>query len=187
MVQSADRIFEQWLVLQSQSGNREALRILIRRWNTRLVRHAMRYTKDLEGAKDTAQESWIAIVRNLDSVKDPAGFGAWALKIAGRKAIDWTRKAQRLRVNAEYHADTVHNPDTYEDSPDERVEILRREMRNLPENHRHILTMFYLEGYAINEIAEALEVSVGTVKSRLFHAREHLKKLIKKSRHEKTV
>lgn len=187
MVQPADRIFEQWLVLQSQSGDQEALRILIGRWNKRLVRHAMRYTNDVEGAKDAAQESWIAIIRNLHTVKDARGFGAWALRIAGRKAIDWTRKAKRLRVNADHHANTVHNTEPYDESPDERVEVLRRELRNLPDNHRHVLTMFYLEGYAIKEIAAALNVSVGTVKSRLFHAREHLKKQIKNSRHEKTV
>ena len=187
MTQSAEHIFEQWLVLQSQSGDKEALRMLVKRWNPRLVRHARRFTNDRESAKDTAQESWIAIIRNIKSVDDPARFGAWALRIVGRKAIDWMRKSQRIQRNAEYHAETVHGNDDEAEEDDDRITILRAAMRNLPELQRHTLSLFYLEGYSIKEISEILEQPIGTIKARLFHAREHLKKMIKTQHHEKEV
>ena len=181
MKKSTDFIFEQWLVLQSQSGDREATRLLIQRWNPRLVRHAFRFTNNMEAAKDATQEGWIAIVRNMGSVGDPAMFGAWALRIVGRKAIDWIRKSQRLRRNAEYHANTIHDVEEHKEEADDRIELLRTAMRDLPDTQRCVLSMFYLEGLSILEISDVLGVSNGTIKSRLFRAREHLKKQLKNS------
>ena len=53
MAKKADKIFDEWLVLQAQAGDQQALKMLIRRWNPRLIRHALRYTNDAEAAKDT--------------------------------------------------------------------------------------------------------------------------------------
>jgi len=68
------------------------------------------------------------------------------------------------------------------ESKDKILENLKRAMRALPDNQHLVLVMFYLENYSIREMSEILSIPAGTVKSRLFHAREQLKKIIN---HEK--
>ncbi|MDX1407407.1 MAG: RNA polymerase sigma factor [Saprospiraceae bacterium] len=184
---NADRVFEQLLVLQAQAGKADAIRLLVKRWHPRLVRHAMQYTGELQAAQDAAQESWIAILRNIRSVSDPVAFGAWALRITGRKAIDWERKARRMRRNAEHHANTLYQPEEEHEEANAQIANLRKELRNLPEQQRYTLTLFYLEGFTIREIADILDQPVGTIKARLFHAREQLKKKFKHQRHETSI
>ena len=69
-------------------------------------------------------------------------------------------------------------------SSEEDVSVMRRAMQELSIDHRNILSLFYLEGYTVIEIAAILDTSKGTVKSRLFYARESLKKQIKNYNHE---
>jgi len=183
-----DKIFDGLLVLQHQNGDKKALPLLVKRWHVKLCKQAYWYTKDTDIAKDIAQESWRVILKNIISIKDVNSFGSWALTIVNRKAIDWLRKEKKndeklhqLYENSKVSYDTKeinNNIDNIATSNNTTKKIVSA-INNLPENHQIIIKMFYIQEYTLDEISKILEVSKGTVKSRLFYAREKLKLILK--------
>ena len=167
-------VVDDLLVLASQAGDTSAFERLASRWHPRLLRHARRLTGDADAASDIAQDTWIAVVRGLPRLRDPARFGAWALRIAGRRAADWIgRRVQtRTRMAAAAEAPKATAPDT---SADNRIALLRAAFRTLAAPDRLLVTLYYVDGYSVAETAVILGVPAGTVKSRLFHARERLR------------
>ena len=184
-----ERIFDGLLVLQYQNGDKKALSLLVKRWHTKLCKQAYWYTKDSAIAKDIVQDSWGIILQHIYKLKNTNSFGSWALTIVNRKAIDWIRKAKKTdeKLHQIYEISKV-NYDTIEDnnidnySADTAInntKVVISAIKNLPENQQIIIRMFYLEEYTIQEIGAILEISKGTVKSRLFYAREKLKLILK--------
>jgi RNA polymerase sigma-70 factor (ECF subfamily) len=161
-------------VLACQAGDTSAFERLAARWHPRILRHARRLTGDADAASDVAQDTWIAVVRGLPRLRDPARFGAWALRIAGRGAADWIgRRVQtRTRMAAAAEAPKSTAPDT---SADNRIALLRAAFKTLAAPDRLLVTLYYVDGYSVAETAVILGVPAGTVKSRLFHARERLR------------
>ena len=173
-----EKIFDGLLVLQCQNGNKEAFSLLVKRWHAKLCHQAYFYTKDKDIAKDIAQDSWKVIVKKIYSLNEPNSFGSWALTIVNRKAIDWIRKNKRNKEKLHsYYKDSLENNDkdyTYNSNSNNSEGVLMA-IKKLPDNQQIILTLFYLEECSIAEISTILKVSKGTVKSRLFYAREKLK------------
>lgn len=174
-------ILDELLVLRSQGGEAAALELLARRWHPRILARAARLTGQPEIAADVAQEAWLAIVRGLGRLHDPSRFKGWLHRIVANKCADWIRGEQRRRrlderVAREREGEPEAAPGP--DGRDLRISRLRGALRALPEDRRTLLALFYLEGLSVREIAGALEVPPGTVKSRLFHAREHLRRAL---------
>ncbi len=170
---TSDVVVDEYLVVRSQLGDAEAFGLLVRRWQDRMVRHAFRITDDAEVAKDVAQESWVAVVRGLRSLRDPARFPAWALRIVANKSRDWVRRegARRRALGR------VDSDDWSSAAPlrTDAVVRVRAALAELEPGRGILLRRFYLEGKSIAEIAEAMGIPEGTVKSRLFHARDALR------------
>jgi RNA polymerase sigma factor (sigma-70 family) len=172
-VRTRQEVIDDLLVLAAQAGDLGAFERLATRWHPRLFRHARRLTGNVEGARDATQEAWVAIVRGLGRLQDPARFAPWALRITGRRCADWiARRSQTRRRNAGRDPASVPSPA----GPDaDDLSRVRDALRRLDRNDRLLLAMFYLEGLSVAEIAHACAVPPGTVKSRLFHARERLR------------
>jgi len=182
-----DQIFDALLVKEYQSGNKKAVSLLVKRWHNKLCKQAYWYSKDAAVAKDIAQDSWGVILKSLGGLKDPYSFGSWAKRIVVRKSIDWLRK-QKTEVNQlkMYHESTIiPDVDANTITPDNALIILRNAIKALPEEQQLVLHMFYLHEHSLNEISDLLKIPKGTVKSRLFTAREKLKKLLKNRNYEK--
>jgi len=181
MKRAPDDIFDELLVLKCQGGDSAALSILIKRWHPKLLRQANRHLYDPDSSKDVVQESWQAVIGGIHKLKDPARFGGWALSITSRKAIDWIRKKQLSRSRA---AADIEFQKTSEGNASAMKEVLHEKvsaaLAKLPDDQRIVLSMFYMESQSIAEISDILKIPVGTVKSRLYHAREHLKRIIEK-------
>jgi len=180
MEKHPSQIFEELLVLKCQSGDEKSLSILIKRWHPKLLRQANRHLYDIEASKDVVQESWQAIIKGLDSLKDSSKFGVWALSITSRKAIDWIRKKQTSRKREE--DEIAFQLEHVTDQGDEKEVLLtkvRMALRELPTDQKIVLSMFYLESYSLMEISKILDLPTGTIKSRLYYAREHLKKIVR--------
>jgi len=173
------------LVLQCQAGDAAAFEQIAGRWQGRLVAHAARLLGDREAASEAAQEAWVAIVRGIRRLDDPSRFAPWAYRIVRHKCTDRLRRVTRTRAreteldveasedggeSAEIH---VHDRDR-----DAAIAAMRVAIRELPTEHRTLLTLFYFEDFAVAEIAEALGIPPGTVKSRLFHLRARLRTMI---------
>jgi len=159
-------------------GDVEAFARLVRRWHARLLRHARYFTRDTEAAQDVAQDTWMAIVRGIRALHDPAHFRAWAFHIVANKARDWVRREQaRRRATRQVEAEPTSDGGTLSGE----IERVRAGLTELEPGQRCILTWFYLEEMSLADIAEALEIPVGTVKSRLFHARNALRARLKET------
>ena len=184
---NSDKILDSWLVLQCQSGNKKAVSLLVKRWHKKLCKQAYWYIKDMDIAKDIVQDSWTVIFNKIHNLRDTNQFGSWALSIITRKSIDWLRKNKRETNKLEkYHENNLNtNDDESVDNSAERLKLLRTAIKKLPADHQAVLHLFYLEAYSIKEIGEIMHVATGTIKSRLFNARENLKLIIKNKSHEK--
>ena len=180
------KVCDELLVLESQLGHSEALGQLVERWQARLSAHAYRLTGDEEGAREVTQDAWLAIVRGIRGLADPARFRAWALQIVTRRAADWVRKVQRrrrLERPAEIGGERL-NPgaDSIDQEGSEDGQDVRHALGQLPADRRALLALFYSQELSIEEIATVLGVPRGTVKSRLFHARQQLKATLQRNR-----
>lgn len=176
---SPDEALDHWLVARAQSGDEGAMERLYARWAERLQRHALRLTRDADGASDASQEAWLAIVRGVDRLDDPACFRRWAYQIVGRKCVDWVRRRQHRRATTEtLLEDPPAGAKATDDDEAERQDSLRQTLRRLPNRDRVILALHYDDALPLAEIAESLGVPLGTVKSRLYHARQRLKQAL---------
>ncbi len=117
------------------------------------------------------------MVKGLRRLDDPACFPRWAYQVVTRRSTDWVRQTvrqRRLNERVAIDAPTHEEPNNVNDD----VDALRTAIRKLPAEHRTLLAMHYLDGLSLAEIAEALGIPRGTVKSRLHAIRGELKGLL---------
>lgn len=172
------------LVLKYQSGNNKALALLVKKWHKLFCEKAYWIVKDADVAKDIAQDSWKTIIDKIDKLKDPESFGAWALRIVYTKAINYINLNKRTYNNLE-HYKYKQGFIVEENQTDESLKKeLLKAINNLVEHQQIVIKLFYVEDYSLKEISDILDISVGTAKSRLFHAREKLKKVLKEKQND---
>jgi RNA polymerase sigma-70 factor (ECF subfamily) len=138
------------------------------------LRHARRLTGDVEAANDVVQEAWVAIAGGILRLHDPASFGPWALRITGRRCADWIalRRQRRARTGVLGEGSRAVAADR---SSDEVRAQVRDVLRLLEPERRALMAMYYVDGMTVGEIAVALGIPAGTVKSRLAAARDRLR------------
>ena len=168
-----DRIIDGKLVLEWQTGQQGALIKLVQRWHRTFCDKAYWVVKDADLAKDIAQDSWHTIINNIDKLKDPYSFGSWASQIVYTKSIDAMQDQLRQQMDTD-------EKDGSESSDNDNIKqhILDAVYR-LPRRQQQVIRLFYVQEYSLKDISTILDISVGTAKSRLYHAREKLKQLIK--------
>jgi RNA polymerase sigma-70 factor (ECF subfamily) len=175
----SDSIQDDLLVLQCQQGDAAGFDRLVRRWQQPLLNYAYRLTGDRAVAQDIVQETWLAVIRGLITLKDVAHFRAWLYRIASHKCQDhWRRKRTRQGFAEELQKQP--RPEDGAPTKAERADI-DAAFRCLPPESRTVLALMYLEDFSIGEIAGLLSLPEGTVKSRLFHARQQLRQLLEKN------
>lgn len=153
----------------ASSGDRAAFEALYRRWHPKGLRLAQRLTRNSVDARDVMQDAALTIARDISKLRDPARFSAWAYTIVRRRSADFIDRAVRRR---EGEADSL---DRAADLGPDAALSLRDALAKLPEVDRLMLELFYRDGFKGREIADALGLPLGTVKSRLFAARQRLK------------
>jgi RNA polymerase sigma factor (sigma-70 family) len=176
MDKARERVIDELLVVRCQEGRREAFDLLVRRWQCRLWRYARRLTGSEDAAWDVTQETWIVILRQIRKLSDPAWFAAWTYRIVRNKCVDHCRRAGRQRklaaALAERHRARADPPG------DGRRAAVAEALRRLPPDRQELLALKYGADLNVLEIAVVLGVPVGTVKSRLHHARERLRRIM---------
>jgi len=177
---NSKEINDSQLVQSYQSGNKKALVLLVNRWHKKFCTHAYWYTNDRDLAKDIAQESWTVIINKIGGLQNTNKFGAWALQIVTRKAIDSYRKRNNFKNLDDYQTEKLI-ANTIENDADLSKSVLIA-IQKLSSEQQAVLRLFYIQEYKINQIASLLKIPKGTVKSRLFKARERLKLILKPSK-----
>ena len=124
----------------------------------------------------------MAIVKGIRRLNDPAGFPAWAYRIVGNKCADWIRQRQRQRglQQSAAHASESVPPELEAETDQDDIGRLRSAIGKLAPEHQVVVHLHYLEGLSVADIARSLKVPVGTVKSRLHHARNQLKQSLER-------
>jgi RNA polymerase sigma factor (sigma-70 family) len=169
------------LVVRSQRGDAAAFRRLVERWQGRLASSARRLTGDEHAALDAVQETWTTVIRRLRGLHDPQAFATWAYRILRNKCIDLHRRNAR---RAEVHEAAAREARPPADPAD--ALSLEDALARLPEQQRATVVLYYWDGFSVPEIAEIEGVPAGTVKSRLYGAREVLRRILKEEDDEQT-
>lgn len=185
-------VADELLVLLAQDGSAKAMNALAKRWNRKLLAHALNILKNADEAADAVQDAWLAIVKSMRSLHDPALFKPWAYRIVTHKCADLLRRKLRERKNVtsstEFHEPAAATNDLDSDEANaESVIALRSAIDALPIEHRTLLSMFYSAGMNVQQIAAALRIPAGTVKSRLHHLRKVLGSAVEKTTTGKEV
>jgi RNA polymerase sigma-70 factor (ECF subfamily) len=170
------------LVARVRDGDIDALGELYKRYKTKVYRTATAITHDERMAEDILQEVFLRVNRYADSFDQTQPFEPWVYRITVNLSYSWTNKAKRwvnFFQNAieRLRAPSKRDPERVTESREQR-ELLKRAIDGLPDSHRVVIILYYLEGLSVNEVAYALGVPGGTVKSRLYYAREKLKEAI---------
>lgn len=176
MRRGLDQALDDYLVLLAQGGSQEAFARLAVRWTPKLVAFAARSLGTTEAAKDAVQDTWESAWRNLRGLDDPARFRAWIYAIAARKCAD----ALRTKYRGQRVADAVTDDRASAATGDAEGEAgahldLTAALQTLPPEQRVAVSLYFGEDMNIAEIAHITGVPAGTVKSRLFAARQTLR------------
>lgn len=177
MMEGKETILNAYLVASARLGDRSAFTLLVRRWHGKLVAHAWRLLRDEEGAKDAVQEGWAEIVRGLPRLRDDIAFPAWAYRIVSRRcARRIGRNYDDRRLADEIAVEPVQADATVSASWD--ASAAQRAIATLPPDQQAAIALFYLEEMSVAEVAVALDVPAGTVKTRLMYARRKLRTIL---------
>jgi RNA polymerase sigma-70 factor (ECF subfamily) len=184
---------EEWdsdsnLVARALDGDLPSFERLVARYQNKVMGYAARMLSDRDEAEDVAQEVFIKAFRSLESFRGESSFSTWIYRIATNLCIDRLR-AKKRRPQSAYSLDEPFDKDEDKggrELPDlsteptrsiEREELrakVREVMAEMPEKMRAVLIMCDMQGMPYEDIAKVLDVPIGTVKSRLFHARADL-------------
>lgn len=180
---------ERWrvaeLVSEAQGGSEVAFALLARDWDARLVAHAWRLLGDREAAREAAQSAWLEIARGIKRLREPVAFPAWAFRITTRQAaaIIRARQGQRRLAAALERAALTEPQSAHPPEPGEGA-ALSAAIGALPPDHRAAIALHHFEGLSVAEAAVAMDVPVGTLKTRLMHARLKLRAALEGETHD---
>jgi RNA polymerase sigma-70 factor (ECF subfamily) len=172
------------LVQRVQHGDRGAFDVLVLKYQHKVVKLVMRYVRNPAEAEDIAQDAFIKAYRALPQFRGDSAFYTWLYRIAINTAKNAVVARDRNPVN--FDLDMTNNEESYEmqgrlkDSETPEALVLTDEIRttvnaaiaNLPDDLRTAIVLRELEGLSYEEIAATMDCPVGTVRSRIFRARE---------------
>jgi RNA polymerase sigma-70 factor (ECF subfamily) len=176
---------EQLPVQAARAGDAEAWNALLRRFQLPLYVYAFELVRNEQDALDIVQETFLNAIRHLHRLRDDERFGPWLFSIAHQKVIQHWRRARRAdRFFAEPLEGEVVEVADLADSPveglihQEREQAFLSALAQLPPPQRTVLLLHFVEDFSLQDIANITGTPQGTVKSRLYYAKQALRKLI---------
>ncbi len=177
------------LVKRVQRGDKGAFDLLVLKYQHKIVNLVIRYVRDPDLALDITQEAFIKAYRALPRFRGDSAFYTWMYRIAVNTAKNYLAAQRRRPIGVELD---LQNPEQYDlpanlkenDTPEsitlsnELQETVERAIAALPEDLRTAIILRELEGMSYEEIAQTMECPVGTVRSRIFRARDAISKKI---------
>jgi RNA polymerase sigma-70 factor (ECF subfamily) len=174
-----NRPADELIVVRCQLGEPEAFDDLIARWHGPLWQYIRRMSGRDDEAQDILQDVWLRVIRGIARVRDGSRLRGWLFGITRRVLMDRLRRQYATPPASDVNTDDL----AAEPEPSDRepgLEALDAAIETLPLIEREILTLFYLRELSLAEIADALTIPTGTVKSRLFRARRMARALLQK-------
>jgi RNA polymerase sigma-70 factor (ECF subfamily) len=182
------------LIERCRSGDREAFDELVRRYEKQAYNLAYRLSGNYHDASDVVVEAFVRVFQGLHTFRGEANFGTWLHRVVVNTFLDM-RKRSKGRQNVSLEEQLELDGDTLtrqieDTSPgpeelvekEEREEVLQRAIAQLPPERRILIVLYHFENLSYEEIAQMLNLPVGTVKSRLNRARLALREILQPSR-----
>jgi RNA polymerase sigma-70 factor (ECF subfamily) len=180
-----------------RAGDTAAFEELVNFRSSEIYSLLYRLTESVEEAQDLTQETFLKAFQNIARFRGDSDIKTWLYRIALNEARNrwrwWRRRRRDLTISIETKlgdgnqtlgsmlmADIARNPER-ETIAKERESLLRKALRSLSSNQREVVILRDMEGLSYDEIASALEISIGTVKSRIARGREELKKRLERN------
>lgn len=179
------QISERMVVVQAQARDQAAFRELVTRYERRLAYYIRRMLGDNPDAFDVMQEVWLIVFRKLSALEAPEAFRVWLYKIAHDTTVSHLRKRTNRYQSIpadEVVVDELESWNEFEAL--ERAELVHRTLELLSPPHREVLTLRFLEGLELAEIANVVGCEIGTVKSRLHYAKRSLREQMEGTDHD---
>lgn len=180
---------ERELVDRARAGDQDAFEQLVLNNQNRVYTLALRMVNDREEAADLAQEAFLKAWQGLPAFQGDSSFSTWVYRLASNVCIDYLRKQKRRRevepvLSLDDEESGWTEPADWDQDPQRQLERAERSrevargLEALPDHHRQVLTLRELSGLSYQEIGQALELDIGTVKSRIARARLALRKIL---------
>ena len=177
------------LVEKAKEGDQNAFERLVLSNQNKVYGLALRLVNDREEAADLAQEAFVKAWQGLASFQGESSFSTWVYRLTTNLCIDWLRRQKRREgverlVSLDDEESGWAEPADWESDPQlllersERGRALARGLIRLPDWQRRVLVLRELSGLSYQEIGEALDIDLGTVKSRIARARLNLRKIL---------
>lgn len=168
------------LVRRCQKGDRRAWERLFTEFQPRLCYYLRRLDHSGDRVDDLLQDVWVKVVRKIEALEDPRAFVAWLYRIARNELYSQARVKDPFVSLSEGKVAEI---------PDEEEAMFKVEdgarihqaLARLKPQHREVLTLRFMEALSHQQIAEILDIKPGTVKSRVFHAKQSLRQVLEKS------
>jgi RNA polymerase sigma factor (sigma-70 family) len=169
------------LIERCKVGDASAFQELYGLYAKAMYNVAYRIVYDHEEAQDVLQESFVSAYKNLHAYRGDAPFGAWLKRIVINRALTASQKKKHIQLpDALEDYDIPEQEDSTQYKGELSVALVAACIQQLAEGYRNVLTLYLIEGYDHQEIAEILNISASTSKSQLNRAKEKLKVLITK-------
>lgn len=172
------------LVEAARRGDRDAFGQLVLRYQDRLFNATLRRVNSHHLAEDVVQKAWLQAYLKLDSFRGDSQFYTWLYKVAKNTAWSELRGGKTTESIDEIKTNSGGEPRDRNQTPEgaaeaqEEVDAVRAALAKLSEEHREVVLLCDFDGCPYDEIAEILNLELGTVKSRIFRARQQLKQLL---------
>ena len=166
------------LIARCRAGDREAHYRLYRLYSRSMFNVSFRITGREEDAEDALQEAFISAFRNLASYRGDATFGAWLKRIVVNKSINVLKRRRLESMPDDEQWDVAEDeaPGDYKEGL--TVDRVKKAIDALPDGYRTVLSLYLLEGYDHQEIAEIMDITESTSKSQLNRAKAKLRELL---------
>jgi RNA polymerase sigma-70 factor (ECF subfamily) len=174
-----DLLRSELLAIQYRRGDSEAMDELVLIWQDPLYYYVRRLIPDDEEALDVMQDVWLRVLRRFRQLRNPAAFPAWLFQVARSVAYGRVRKSRREEARV---LDHLPSPEEEADDHDPlaifTAERVHHALTKVSVAHRDCLTLRFIEGFSLAEVSQIVGVPVGTVKSRLHHAKKALRRVL---------
>ena len=173
MNQEEQCVYTELLVTRCQQGDKDAFESVVELWQKPMLGFALRYfDRDID-ACDVVQETWVTVIRQLNTLRNPSLFISWLFRILANKCIDRIR-AEQKRARCLEQADVKPESSALSSESDS----LSRAIRGLSAEHKTIIMLRFGQGLQVGQIAAMLNMAEGTVKSRLHRALARLREIL---------
>ncbi len=181
-----EKTTDEEIVLRVQAGDKEVFGVFVDRYQGKLLRYGRKFLAQKEEIEDMVQNVFISAYQNILGFDVTQKFSSWIYRIAHNAFVNALRKSKTQYLSIDFDTLLSHpayeDPDTKEREQKETRALIDEGLEDIPVKYREVLVLHYLEDLPYKEIAEILEVPIGTVGVRIKRAKEFIKEKIDKNK-----